>query len=128
MAIAINHTFKEKMMQFQNKILVGNPKSSIIDGIPDDAYVIDTRKDISKFPKLFSASSLDYAIEYAHSLGYTDDKIYLIYECYKVRNEVYTHKGRLCDKDEDEIIQEYKDLGIELPLTEYEKDSSGDAA
>ena len=115
--MTINHIFKEKMMQYQNKIIVGNPKSSIIDEIPDDAYVIDTRKDISKSPNLMSPSSLDYAIEYAHSLGYADDKIYLIYECFKGNGKVYIKKGSLCDKHEKEIIQQYKDLGIEVEKT-----------
>lgn len=112
-------------MKQQSRILVGNPNGSMFDGIPADAYVIDTRKDISKYPNIFSPSSLDYAIAYAHSLGYSDDKIYLIYECYKVHGHVYKRKGSLCDKDEDEIIQKYKDLGIELH-SEYEKQEHDD--
>ena len=120
----INHIFKEKMMQNQKKILAGNPKSSIFDEIPDDAYVIDTRKDIAKITNVFSPSSLDYAIEYAHSKGYSDDKIYLIYECYKVNGKVIKRKGSQCDLKEDEIIQRYNDLGIELH-SEYEKNQDG---
>lgn len=101
-------------MKQQSKILVGHPDNTILDEIPDDAYVIDTRKDISKYPNIFSPSSLDYAIEYGRSLGYSDDKIYLIYECYKVRGQVYKRKGSQCDKDEDEIIKEYNDMGFVL--------------
>ena len=36
--MTINHIFKEKMMQFQNKIIVGNPKNTIHDEIPDDVF------------------------------------------------------------------------------------------
>lgn len=122
----INHTFKKQLMQYQKNLLVGNPESSIIDEIPDDAFVIDTRKDIAKITNLFSPSSLDYAIEYGRSSGYSDDKIYLIYECYKVNGKVIKRKGSQCDKDEDEIIQGYNDLGIELH-SEYEKNQDGDA-
>ena len=111
-------------MKQQSKILVGHPDNTILDEIPDDAYVIDTRKDISKYPNLFSPSSLDYAIEYAHSKGYSDDKIYLIYECYKVNGKVIKRKGSQCDLKEDEIIQRYNDLGIELH-SEYEKNQDG---
>ena len=121
----INRTFKEKLMKHQSRILVGNPDDIMFDGIPDDAYVIDTRKDISKYPNYFSASSLDYAIEYGRSLGYSDDKIYLIYECYKVHGQVYKRKGSQCDKDEDEIIQEYNDMGFVLQ-DKFEDDASGD--
>lgn len=112
-------------MKHQSRILVGNPKNSVFDEIPDDAYVIDTRKDISKYPNLFSASSLDYAIEYGRSLGYSDDKIYLIYECYKVRGQVYKRKGSQCHKDEDEIIKEYNDMGFVLH-DELEDYANGD--
>ena len=126
MGISINHTFKEKMMQYQNKVLVGHTESSILDEIPDDAYVIDTRKDLPKFYSSIPPYPIDYAIEYAHLLGYSDDKIYLIYECYLMGdNRAYKKQGSLCDKDADEIIQEYKDLGIELH-SEYEK-MNGDA-
>ena len=113
------------MMKHQSKILVGNPKSSVFDEIPDDAYVIDTRKDISKYPNLFSLFSLDYAIEYGRSLGYSDDKIYLIYECYNVRGQVYKRKGSLCHKDEDEIIKEYNDMGFVLH-DKFEDAADGD--
>ena len=126
MAKNIFQQYKDNKMTYERNILAGNPKGSIFDELPDDAYVIDTRKDVSKFPKLFSPSSLDYAIEYAHSKGYSDDKIYLIYECFKAHGRIYKKKGSQCDKDEDEIIQGYKDLGIELH-SEYEKNQDGDA-
>lgn len=117
--------FKEKLMEHESRILVGNPNGSMFDGIPADAYVIDTRKDVSKFPYLFSPSSLDYAIAYAQSLGYSDDKIYLIYECFKANGKICRIKGSQCDLNEDEIIQKYKDLGIELH-SEYEKQGHDD--
>ena len=120
----INHTFKKQLMKHQKSILAGNPKNTIFDESPDDAYVIDTRKDIAKLTNLFAPSSLDYAIAYAHSKGYSDDKIYLIYECYKVNGKVYIRKGSQCDKDEDEIIQGYNDMGLFLE-NEWDKNANG---
>ena len=115
--------FKSKMMAYQQNIIVEDKAKNVLDEIPDDSFVIDYRK----IPKSLFAFPDKYVIEYAHSLGYTDDKIILLYECYAVRNpnDVYYHQGTLCDETVDEFIQRYKDLGIYID-NPYEKEY-GDA-
>ena len=61
--------------------------------IPEDAFVIDERKIPS------SPFSSMYVQEYAKSLGYPDDKIYLIHECYYLKHQgrVYHRNGSMFD-------------------------------
>lgn len=87
--------------------------------IPEDAFVIDERKIPS------SPFSSMYVQEYAKSLGYPDDKIYLIHECYYLKHQgrVYHRNGSMFDGNAKDFNKKYKDLGIHIG---YERNPSGD--
>ena len=123
MVIYLKNKIKDKKMAFESCIHPNTSQSlddDIMAMIPEDAFVIDERKiPCSPFSSM-------YVQEYAHSLGYADDKIYLIHECYYLQNQdrVYHKKGSMFNGNSKEFERKYRNMGIHIS---YERNPNGDA-